>query len=83
MAAMQRVYRELVELREKGWLPWNWIVDEPREIEWPATYRDSDHYRRNIVEDLKHDPWVHQRHRVFIMSEKGTVRGVLRPIREK
>ena len=30
---MQRVYRLLREARERGNIPWDWIVDETRELE--------------------------------------------------
>ena len=30
---MQRVYRLLKEAREEGIIPWDWIVDETRELE--------------------------------------------------
>jgi hypothetical protein len=32
-AEMQRVYRLLKEARERGYIPWEWIVDETRAIE--------------------------------------------------
>ena len=32
-AEMQRVYRLLKEAREEGMIPWEWIVDESRELE--------------------------------------------------
>jgi hypothetical protein len=32
-ADMQRVYRLLKEAREQGIIPWEWIVDETRELE--------------------------------------------------
>ena len=51
---MQRVYRLLKEAREQGHIPWEWIVDEIRELErvnlWdnPAEYADwiAQSYRR-------------------------------------
>ena len=30
---MQRVYRLLKEARERGFIPWGWIVDETRSVE--------------------------------------------------
>jgi hypothetical protein len=36
-AEMQRVYRLLKEARERGDIPWEWIVDENRSIERVAT----------------------------------------------
>src|SRR5436190_9555600 len=37
---MQRVYRLLKEAREEGDIPWEWIVDETREIERVSTWAD-------------------------------------------
>ena len=34
---MQRIYRLLKEARERGIIPWGWIVDETREIERVST----------------------------------------------
>src|SRR6516165_11617984 len=67
---MQRVYRLLKEAREQGHIPWEWIVDETRSLERVSTWDDPDDYaRRN-----------QQPHRVDVWSEKGTVRGVLKPV---
>jgi hypothetical protein len=67
---MQRVYRLLKETREQGIIPWEWIVDENRGLERVSTWDDPDDYaRRN-----------QQPHRVDVWSEKGTVRGVLKPV---
>ena len=35
---MQRVYRLLKEAREQGDIPWEWIVDETRELERVSTW---------------------------------------------
>src|SRR5688500_1877536 len=37
---MQRVYRLLKEARERGLLPWDWIVDETRELEQAPSWDD-------------------------------------------
>ena len=37
---MQRVYRLLKEARERGLIPWSWIVDETREIERQASWNN-------------------------------------------
>ena len=43
---MQRVYRLLKEAREHGIIPWDWIVDETRELERVSTWADPDAYAR-------------------------------------
>src|SRR6516225_5384452 len=41
-APMQRVYRLLKEARERSMIPWEWIVDETREIERRPSWDDPD-----------------------------------------
>ncbi len=77
---MQRVYRLLKEARERGIIPWEWIVDETREIERVSTWADPEAYARTVARSYRRDFWDQQSHRILVMSEKGTVRGVLRPV---
>jgi hypothetical protein len=76
---MQRVYRLLVIAREKGIIPWSWIVDETREIERTAVWDDPAEYADDMATWYRRDFWLQQPHRVLVASEKGTVRGVLAP----
>jgi hypothetical protein len=41
---MQRVYRLLTEARERGIIPWAWIVDETRELERVSSWDDPEEY---------------------------------------
>jgi len=41
---MQRVYRLLKEAREEGRIPWEWIVDETRELERRASWDNPAEY---------------------------------------
>jgi hypothetical protein len=77
---MQRVYRLLKEARERGIIPWSWIVDETRSIERVSTWDDPADYARCVAHSYRRDFWNQQPHRVLVMSEKGTVRGVLAPV---
>ena len=43
---MQRVYRLLKEARERGDIPWEWIVDETRALERASTWDDPAEYAR-------------------------------------
>jgi hypothetical protein len=79
-ANMQRVYRLLKEARERGMIPWEWIVDETRELERAAIWADPAAYVRAVHRSYKRDFWTQQPDRVEVWSEKGTVRGVLAPI---
>jgi hypothetical protein len=77
---MQRVYRLLKDARERGQIPWEWIVDENRSIERCATWDDPAHYAECVARSYRRDFWNQQPTRVEVWSEKGTVRGVLAPI---
>ena len=80
MSDMQRVYRLLKEAREHGIVPWSWIVDETRELERVAAWSNPEEYARATIRDFRRDYWDQQPVRVEVWSEKGTVRGVLRPV---
>ena len=77
---MAKVYRLLLIARERGIIPWDWIVDETRSIERAATWADPAEYSRCVAQSYRRDFWDQQPHRVLVMSEKGTVRGVLAPV---
>jgi hypothetical protein len=77
---MAKVYRLLLIARERGIIPWEWIVDETRELERVATWDDPDDYVRTVTNAYRRDFWNQQPHRVQVWSEKGTVRGILAPV---
>lgn len=77
---MQRVYRLLKEARERGDIPWDWIVDETRELERTSTWNDPADYARCVARSYRRDFWNQQPVRVEVWSEKGTVRGILGPV---
>jgi hypothetical protein len=77
---MQGVYRLLKEAREEGTIPWEWIVDETRELEKVSTWDDPAAYVRAVARSYRRDFWQQQPERVEVWSEKGTVRGVLQPV---
>jgi hypothetical protein len=79
-AEMQRVYRLLKEAREQGRIPWDWIVDETRELERVSTWANPAEYARCVARSYRRDFWDQQPRRVMVVSEKGTVRGLLRPV---
>ena len=78
MNEMNVVYRALKIAREESTIPWEWVIDETRELELISTWRnpsqcaDGFFYRRDL--------WQTQPHTVEVWSEKGTVRGVLWPV---
>jgi hypothetical protein len=77
---MQRVYRLLKEARERGMIPWEWIVDETRELERSPSWDDPAAFVRTVSRAYRRDHWNHQPVRVEVWSEKGTIRGVLAPV---
>jgi hypothetical protein len=76
---MQAVYRLLKEAREEGIIPWEWIVDETRELEKVAAWNNPDAFVHTMGNSYRREFWQRQPVRVEVWSEKGTVRGVLRP----
>lgn len=77
---MKVVYRLLKLAREEGTIPWEWIVDETREIERLPSWADPEHYLEASARDYRRDYWRQQPVRLLVISEKGTVRGLLKPV---
>jgi hypothetical protein len=80
---MARVYRLLKEAREHGIIPWPWIVDETRELERVSTWDDPAEYARAVAQSYRRDFWNQQPVRIIVVSEKGTVRGLLKPVLDR
>jgi hypothetical protein len=80
LKSMAKVYRLLKEAREEGIIPWEWIVDETRELERRASWDDPADYVDTVSRAYRRDFWRHQPVRIEVWSEKGTVRGVLAPV---
>jgi hypothetical protein len=74
------VYRLLKEARERGDIPWEWIVDETRSLERRSTWANPEAYARAVARSYRRDFWNQQPDRVEVWSEKGTIRGVLAPV---
>jgi hypothetical protein len=77
---MARVYRLLKEAREQDEIPWEWIVDETRELERIATWANPAHFARTLARCYRRNFWDQQSVRIEVWSEKGTIRGVLAPV---
>jgi len=78
MSEMPKVYRALKVAREDGTIPWEWIIDETRELELISTWNNPQHCANGFF--YRRDLWQTQPKRVEVWSEKGTVRGVLWPV---
>lgn len=77
-----RVSIQLVYGRERGIIPWGWVVDETREAERTPSWNDPEDFRETVKRAYRRDRWVLQPRHVEVWSEKGTVRGTLAPILE-
>ena len=77
---VQRVSRILVGAREDGEIDWSWIVDETQSVEQKSTWDDPAAFARTVTHAYAKDKWTAQPNRVEVWSEKGTVRGTLKPI---
>jgi len=75
-----RVSRVLTTAREHGLIPWAWIVDETRPITRIAGWENPDAFIESTINDYRKDRWTDQPERVIVISEKGTVGGILRPV---
>jgi hypothetical protein len=77
----KRVSKQLVDAREAGVIPWEWIVDETRDAERQSTgWEDPEAFMRSLMWMYKRDRWALQPVAVEVWSEKGTVRGTLQPV---
>ncbi len=75
-----RVSRALTMAREAGAIPWEWIVDETREVERRSAWGDLGAYGETVRRSYHKDRWADQPERLIVVSEKGTVGGLLRPV---
>jgi hypothetical protein len=78
-----KVSRACVAARERGLLPWEWIVDDTRQEERVATWADPAAYGRAVMRSYRRNKWDAQPRHVSVWSEKSTVEGTLRPVLEK
>ncbi len=79
-SSTNRVSRALVYARERGLIPWAWIVDETRDVERTPSWSDPAAFSEAVKEQYRRDRWSRQADRVEVWSEKGTIRGMLAPI---
>jgi hypothetical protein len=76
----QKISRLLVQAREAGLIPWEWIVDDSRRTEREPHWLDLEQYASVIQRSYRRDFWQYQQVRVVAISEKATVAGILRPV---
>ena len=75
-----KISRALTIARERGMIPWEWIVDETRQVERPPSWRDPGRFMQDVKDAYRKDWWSDQPQRLLVISEKATVGGTLRPV---
>ena len=75
-----KVSAQLRDARERGEIPWHWIVDETREAECVNAWEDPAAYVETVKRSYRRDRWTDQPDRIEVWSEKGTIRGTLAPV---
>jgi hypothetical protein len=76
----QKVSRLLTTGRENGNIPWEWIVDETREVESTPCWADPASFAHSVMRGYRRDKWAAQPSRIEVWSGKGTVRRTLAPV---
>lgn len=80
LKCVSNVSRLIVSAREKGIIPWSWIVDETRSREYSATWSGLGDFGDHVVSKYRKDFWKHQPAWLKVFSEKATIGGVVRPV---
>jgi len=80
---MQRVYRLLKDAREGGIIPWEWVVDETRGLEISASWANPEQFADEMTASYRRSFWDQQPKRCQVWSEKGTARGLLKPVLDR
>lgn len=75
-----KVSRVLTQARERGLISWDWIVDETREVEKDLCFDNPQDYLRTVRRWYRRDHWQLQPYHIEVWSEKGTIRGSIKPV---
>jgi hypothetical protein len=75
-----KVSRALTTAREERLIPWSWIVDETRRRQGWQGWANPDAFVDDLMDSYRRDWWQDQPRRLLVISEKGTVGGMLRPV---
>jgi hypothetical protein len=78
-----KISRILTAARKDGFIPWEWIVDETRELERAPQWNHPTDFAQAVKRSYRRDLWVQQPQLVEIWSEKGTMRGTLGPVLDR
>src|SRR5262249_33092790 len=66
----QRISRIMTGAREDGLIPWEWIVDDSRQMEGWAQYSGLQEFGEHISGLYTRDFWADQKHYPILISEK-------------
>jgi hypothetical protein len=75
-----KVSRALTMARERGRIPWSWIVEDARTIKGWNVWQNPSEYADAVMASYARDWWADQPERVIVVSEKGTVGGMVQPV---
>jgi hypothetical protein len=75
-----RVSNISVTARERGMLPWGWIVDKTRQEQGVPTWDDLEAYGATVRDLYRKNNWADQPTVVYVWSEKDTIEGTLQPV---
>src|SRR3984893_2696997 len=74
------VSRMIVIAREKGIIPWEWIVDDTRSGRGFPKWNGLEDFGELVVSQYRKDFWQRQDSWIKVFSEKGTIVGIVQPV---
>lgn len=74
------VSKLMTQMREEGALPWEWIVDDTRQVEQAPSWDNPTTFIASALRQYRKNYWDHQPAHVQVWSEKATVSGVVKPV---
>jgi hypothetical protein len=80
LKCVRNISRMIVIARERGIIPWAWIVDETRQKERVSSWNGLGDFGETIVRGYRKDFWQYQDSWIKVFSEKATIGGVVRPV---
>jgi hypothetical protein len=69
--------------RKEGIIPWEWIVDDTRNVEGNQGWNNKEAFKQAALNSFRLSRWTQQSVRIEVWSEKSTVKGTLLPMLDK
>jgi hypothetical protein len=76
----KKIGRLFADLRRKGELDWDRIVDGSRTVHEPWTHRTVREGVEDMLGVIRIDPWASMRETVMVLIEKDALTGVIEPV---